>query len=226
MPIASTSSAWHDIKSESKPEIDVRTHQHETDPIAVTHGDLDPARDGVFARMENQPHQQQHEIEVAGVTHGDLDPTRDGVFARMKDQQQQQQHQEIDLQQPLIESEPNHVRLSEVRLPDSMGVTHGELDPTRDGVFARIRNRALQHGSTAVVGSVFGAAAGGLATGGLATVGLEAKRLFNQNNNTAQPVNQTDTVAPVAIQNANITQPMSQKESTPTNNYGIINEME
>lgn len=90
------------------------------------------------------------------------------------------EHQHLE---PLIEKESKHVRvISSARSIDPMAGTQSEhLDPTRDGVFARMRNRMLRYGSSAVIGYAIGA-------GGLTA----AKQLLFQNsNNITQPVNTT-----------------------------------
>lgn len=69
------------------------------------------------------------------------------------------------LQQPLIEIErkSKQVRINSgsQSLVDPTVVTYSEhLDPRRDGVFARIRNKALKYGSAAVIGTAIGAVGG------------------------------------------------------------------
>lgn len=83
----------------------------------------------------------------------------------------QQRLQEIDLK-PMVEEESKHVRfIGSASLLDPMVGTHSEhLDPARDGVFARMRNRMLRYGSAAAIGSAIGAG------------GLAAKEFLFQNN--------------------------------------------
>lgn len=64
--------------------------------------------------------------------------------------------QEVDLQ-PMIE-QPKHVGfISSISLNDATAGTQSvHLDPSRDGVYARMRSNALRFGSSAVIGSVIG----------------------------------------------------------------------
>lgn len=91
----------------------------------------------------------------------------------------------------LIEKESKHVNIaSSASLIDSMTGTQSEhLDPTRDGYFARMRNRMLRYGSAVAIGSAIGA--GGLAAGELAVNHL----LYQNNNNTTQPMNTTQILS-------------------------------
>lgn len=103
------------------------------------------------------------------------------------DQHQHHHHQETALK-PLLEGESNskHVRfMGSASLIDPNAGTQSEnIDPTRDGVFARVRNRMLRYGSGAVIGSAIGA-------GGLAAKQL----LFQNNNNTTRPMNSTQNLS-------------------------------
>lgn len=107
-------------------------------------------------------------------------------------------HYHHQAEKPLIERESKNVRFSgSAGLIDPIAETHGDrLDPRRDGVFARIRNMALHYGSTAIVGSVIGAAGG-----------FAAQQLVFQNNNITQPMNQTDTTHPTQTESDGISNP-------------------
>lgn len=70
-------------------------------------------------------------------------------------------HEQREEQQPLVERESKNVPVSSsINLLDPNAVTYGELNPRRDGAFARMRNRALRFGSTAITASAIGAAGG------------------------------------------------------------------
>lgn len=89
--------------------------------------------------------------------------------------------QEIDIK-PIVE-ESKRVRFgSATSLVDPMAVTHSEnLDPARDGVFARMRNAMVRYGSAAAIGSALGAGV------------LAAKQLLSQNNTMQSVVVNTTT---------------------------------
>lgn len=71
----------------------------------------------------------------------------------------------------------------QVSFSDPLSATHSEhLDPRRDGVFARLRNRALRYGSAAVVGSAIGVVGG-----------LSINQHLFQNNTMRQTNNLTNT---------------------------------
>lgn len=99
-------------------------------------------------------------------------------------QQQQHQHQETHLQ-PLVEEKTKHVRVvSSSSLIDPMAVTYSEhLNPTRDGVFARMRNRMLRYGASVAIGVAIGAG------------GLTAEQFLSQNNTITKPVNTTENLS-------------------------------
>lgn len=95
---------------------------------------------------------------------------------------QRQEHQ------PLVERESKHVRVSSsINLIDPVAGTQSEhLDPLRDGVLARMRNRMFRYGSAAAVGSAIGA-------GGLV---VAKQLLYNQNNyNITQPMKTTENLS-------------------------------
>lgn len=82
--------------------------------------------------------------------------------------------------QPLIEGKSKRVRInSSPNLHDPMAMTQSDhIDPTRDGVFARM----VRHGSSVAIGSAIGVG------------GLAAKQFLfqnNNNNNITQPMNTT-----------------------------------
>lgn len=91
-------------------------------------------------------------------------------------------HLSETLNHPLLEPKPSkNVRIasSAAVLNDPMAMTRGRLDPTRDGVLARMRNSAIRYGTGAAVGYAVGVG------------GLEAKQYFfpNDKNNKTESMN-------------------------------------
>lgn len=88
-------------------------------------------------------------------------------------------HEKTNLQPKMSKQ----VRVNSVpNLIDPMAGTQSErLDPARDGVFARMRNRMLRYGSAVAIGSAIGVG------------GITAKQLLSQNynNNFTEPINAT-----------------------------------
>lgn len=95
--------------------------------------------------------------------------------------------------------ESKHIRFgSSANLIDPMAMTQAEnLDPARDGVFARMRNAVVRYGPSAAIGSALGAGA------------LAAKQLLSQNNNTTQLISMNTNATQLISTNTNATQNLS-----------------
>lgn len=97
---------------------------------------------------------------------------------------------EIDLQ-------PHTNRLhTQVDLHDASAVTHnsGNINPARDGVYARVRNAMLRYGAAAAIGSAIGA------------TGIELKKMLypdnnNNNNNITENITENITLVSNEINN-------------------------
>lgn len=79
---------------------------------------------------------------------------------------------EIDLQ-PLVDK-PRRVTFdTSINVPEASSATYsdGNINPARDGVFARIRNAMLRNGLSVAIGGAIGAG------------GIEINRIFFQENN-------------------------------------------
>lgn len=87
------------------------------DPMAMTHGPLDPRRDGYFARIRMRERALHNANRIAA---------KERLFKN-----------DGIIKQPINQTEAS--------LIDPMAMTYGPLDPRRDGYFARMRmwNRAL-----------------------------------------------------------------------------------
>lgn len=145
-------------------------------------------------------------ISSVGTHTVELDSHRTSAASSSAVQPEVNSHHRVELseRQPLVESELRNVRFtgSESLLDPEVMTNSEHLNPRRDGIFARMRNRALYYGTAIVAGTAVGAAAG-----------FTAKQFLFQNNNN----NNNDN-------NITITQPetqTNQKKQTDTDTDGI-----
>lgn len=82
---------------------------------------------------------------------------------------------EVDLE-PLVDKTRRVTIDTSINVPEASFATYsdGNINPARDGVFARIRNAMLRHGLSVAIGGAIGAG------------GIEISRIFQNNNQTLE----------------------------------------